>query len=99
MASWKEKKTEKGVLKYRHPNIVEGYDFLAAIDKIQTLQDAFKVKGNFISKMQSMIDYNSIGYASWEDFLDDRENNLVAMAEIADEVFVEITKTLGKKHT
>lgn len=99
MAKWKEMQTEKGVLKYRHPDIVEGFDFLAAIDRIESLQDAYKVKGKFISKMQNMIDYSALGYSSWEEFLEDRENNLVAMAKIADEVFVEITKTLGKKNS
>jgi hypothetical protein len=31
---WLEKKTDKGVLKYRMPNIVEGYEFLSLIEEI-----------------------------------------------------------------
>lgn len=94
---WLEKKTEKGVLKYRYPSIVEGFEFLSCVERITSLQDAYKVKGNFVSKMQNMIDFASIGYESWEDFLDDRDNNFSAVAEIADEVFIEVMKALRKK--
>lgn len=96
---WFDKQTDKGVLKYRYPNIQEGFDFLSAIQEIRTLQDSFRVKGNFIGKMKSMIDYASLGYESWEDFLDDRDNNFDAMKDIADEVFIEVTKVLTKKHS
>lgn len=96
-AVWKEKITGKGVLKYRHPDVVEGFDFLASIERIQTLQDTFKVKGKFISMMGPMIDYSELGYPSWEDFLRDTENNMIPLKEIADEIFIEVTKVLVKK--
>lgn len=97
MSKWKEIETPKGILKYRFPNCAEGYDFLAAIEKIGCAQDVFRIKGSFARMMGPMIDYSSMGYASYDEFLEDRENNMVHMAQIADDVFVEITKTLGKK--
>lgn len=96
---WFEKNTEKGVLKYRLPNIEEGFEFLSSVERIQSLQDAYKVKGKFVPKMKFLIDYGSIGYKSWEEFLDDKDNNFVAVAEIADEIFVDIVKVLGKKNS
>lgn len=97
MSKWKEIETPKGILKYRMPDISEGFDFLSSISKLETAQDVFKMKGTFASKMGSMIDYGSLDYESYADFLSDLDNNYVAFAKIADEVFIEITKALGKK--
>lgn len=95
---WKEIETPKGKLKYRFPDISEGFYFLSAIQKINNHQDVFKIKGDFISKMEPMVDYKSLGYETYSEFLHDRDNNTLAMTKIADEVFVEITRTLGKKN-
>jgi hypothetical protein len=97
MSKWKEIETPKGTLKYRFPNIAEGYFFLSAIKSISSAQDIFRIKGDFIEKMEPMVDYKSLNYESYDDFLNDRENNTLAMTRIADEVFIEITRTLGKK--
>jgi hypothetical protein len=95
---WKEKETAKGQLKYRLPNVAEGYDFLSAIEKIENAQDAFKIKGKFISKLENLVDHKSLGYASFEELLEDDENNFVVLGQIADEIFIAITKALGKKN-
>lgn len=94
---WKEIETPKGVLKYRFPNIAEGYDFLAAVNKIECAQDVFKLKGAFATKMGPMIDFASLGYSSYDEFLNDRDNNFEAVSKIADEILFELTRTLGKK--
>ena len=96
---WREIKTEKGILKYRLPNIEEGFAFLALIDTVRTLQDGFRIKGSFIPKMKDLVDYKALAYESYEDFLDDTENNFYAMAQIADEVFGSIMDVLLKKRT
>lgn len=98
MIKWKEIETPGGILKYRLPDIAEGFDFLAVIERISCAQDVFKIKGNFSRMMGPMIDYNGLGYASYDEFLRDRENNTAAMAAIADEFFIEITRALGKKN-
>lgn len=99
MVKWKEIETPKGILKYRYPDISEGFDFLAQIQKIDKAQDVFKVKGTFARLMGDMIDWNAMNYESYGDFLSDLDNNYIPMARICDEVFVEITKALGKKRS
>lgn len=94
---WQEKKTDKGVLKYRMPNIHEGYSFLSLVERIETAQDLWKVKAKFIESMSSLIDYKSIGYSSYEDFLFDKENNAEICSEICDEVFNDVTSIIKKK--
>ena len=95
---WFEKETPKGVLKYRMPNIEEGYYFLSAIEKMGSAQDVWRAKGKFISMMSDMVDFKSIGYESYNDFLSDRENNGQAMSEMVSDVFDTITSELGKKN-
>lgn len=99
MAKWKEKTTPKGVLKYRMPNIAEGYFYLSAITsiKINTMGDAFTIKGTFIPQMKELIDFSGLGYESYDDFLEDLENNFIPTKEIADEIFIAVTSVLGKK--
>ena len=93
----KEIKTNKGSLKYRLPNIAEGFEFLSMIETIKTGSDFFKVKGKFISKMDSLIDYSSCGYNSWDELLNDKDNMFHPLSEIAQEIFDDITGVLVKK--
>jgi hypothetical protein len=94
---WLEKKTDKGILKYRMPNIHEGYSFLSLVERIETAQDLWRIKGKFIESMSSLIDFKSIGYSSYDDFLSDKENNSEACADICDEVFNDVTSIVKKK--
>lgn len=92
-----QKQTKKGVLKYRHPDIQEGYEFLAAIDKSENGQDVFRIKGKYIGMLCEMIEWSELGYSSYKEFLADRENNAMAVTEIVNEIFNEITGIFGKK--
>lgn len=94
---WLEKNTGKGILKYRMPNIQEGYHFLSLVERIETAQDLWKVKGKFLESMSSLVDYKSIGYSSYSDFLSDKENNVDVCSEICDEVFNDVTSLVKKK--
>jgi len=94
---WLEKKTDKGVLKYRMPNIQEGYSFLSLVDKVETAQDLWKIKSKFLNIMSDLIDFKSLNYSSYEDFLNDKSNNSEACADISDEVFVDVTSIIKKK--
>lgn len=94
---WLEKNTDKGVLKYRMPDIEEGFYFLSSIEKISNAQDVFKIKGAFISLMKDMVQFKELGYDTYKEFLSDRENNAQAMSDIVKEVFDVITRELGKK--
>jgi hypothetical protein len=95
--NWLEKKTDKGVLKYRMPNIQEGYSFLSLVDKVETAQDLWKIKSKFLNIMGDLIDFKSLNYSNYDDFLNDKSNNSEACAEISDEVFVDVTSIIKKK--
>lgn len=94
---WLEKETANGVLKYRMPDISEGYFFLAEIEQMKNAQDIFKCKGTFIKMMGDMILFKELGYSDYKEFLSDRENNEQAMNEIVSDVFDTITRGLAKK--
>jgi hypothetical protein len=47
--------------------------------------------------MGDLIDFKSLGYASYEDFLNDKDNNSEACADISEEVFVDVTSLIKKK--
>jgi hypothetical protein len=91
-----EKKTAKGVIKYRMPDIVEGYDFLALMEGKADQSSLFKMKARFIRAIGSMIDLCGI-YPTYEDALKDKDNMMQPLGEIADEVLTDITKALAKK--
>jgi hypothetical protein len=95
--NWLEKNTKKGVLKYRMPNIVEGFEFLSMIEAIKTSGDFYRVKGKFIAGMSCLLDYSALGYDGYDKLLEDKENMLHPMSEIAQEVFNDITGALAKK--
>lgn len=92
-----EKQTSKGVIKYRMPNIVEGYEFLALIETVDGASGFFKAKAKFISNLSPLIDYSACGFSSYEELLNDKENMMFPLSEIAQEVFDDITGALAKK--
>lgn len=94
----KEKQTPKGVLKYRMPNVIEGFEFLSMVESIRTGADLFKVKGKFIGKMGGLIDYSSCGYQSWNELINDKEAMFHPLSEIAQEIFDDVTAVLVKKN-
>lgn len=79
------------------PNIHEGYYFLSLVERIETAQDLWRIKGKFIESMSSLIDYKSIGYSNYDEFLSDKENNSEACTDICDEVFNDVTSIVKKK--
>ena len=94
---WLEKKTEKGVLKYRMPNIVEGYEFLSMIEAVNGSSGFFKAKARFIENLYPLLDYKHLGYADYSEVLDDKSTMLHPLSEISQEVFDDITGALAKK--
>jgi hypothetical protein len=93
----KEIKTPKGVLKYRLPNIQEGYHYLSMVDKISTSQDHWKIKGRFIADMHSLVEWKELGYKTYDEFLNDKENNAEACSDIADDILSDVISLVKKK--
>ena len=94
---WFEKKTEKGIMKYRMPNIVEGYEFLSMIETINGASGFFKAKAKFIANLNCLLDYSACGYKDYDEVLNDKENMMFPLSEISQEVFDDITGALQKK--
>jgi hypothetical protein len=94
---WLEKQTGKGVLKYRMPNIVEGYEFLSMIESVNGSSGFFKAKAKFISNLSPLLDYSACGFSSYDELLNDKENMMHPISEISQEVFDDITGALAKK--
>jgi len=90
--------TSKGALKYRLPNIAEGYDYLCLIDEVSTAKDIFRIKHLIINKMGPLIRYKELGYSSYEEVLEDKENMRNVLSEISDNIFNDILELLAKKN-
>lgn len=94
---WLEKKTDKGILKYRMPDCSEGYEYLAMIDQLESYKEVFRVRGKFIKMMGELVLYKDLGYNTYQEALDDKENMFQPLTEIAEEILNDVTEALGKK--
>jgi hypothetical protein len=80
------------------PNIAEGYEFLSMIDSIKTSGDFFRIKGKFIAGMSQLLDYSTLGYASYDELLNDKDNMMHPLTQISQEIFDDISGALAKKN-
>ncbi len=94
---FKEKKTDKGVLKYRLPNVVEGYEFLSLIESVNNASGFFKVKAKFIANLGPLLDFSGLGYKDYNDLLNDKATMRRPLSEISQEIFDDITEAIAKK--
>jgi hypothetical protein len=94
----KELQTDKGLLKYRMPNLLEAYDLLedsGVNDKVSNL----KLKKNIIGSMGNLIDYTEIeGVSSYSDLLNDIDSMAKPLSDIADEVILKAFGAFKKKN-
>lgn len=95
--NWLEKKTDKGILKYRMPNLLEAYDLLedsGVSEKVSNL----KLKRNIITSMERLIDTSGLeGSPSYNDSLDDIDVMAGPLSEIADEIILKAFGAFKKK--
>lgn len=95
---YKEIKTEKGILKYRMPNILESYDILESSGVTEGKPSQLKMKRNIIASMGHLLDFSDIQeYTTYEDVLNDTENMIVPLGEIADLVIIKAFSAFKKK--
>lgn len=93
-----EKQTDKGVLKYRMPNVLEVYDLLDASGVNNGTVDTLKIKRNVIASMGSLLNYSDLSeVSSYEDILSNPEDMILPLTEIADEVIEKIFTVFKKK--
>lgn len=96
---WLEKKTDKGLLKYRMPNILEAYDILEA-SGISTGENKnhISLKRNVIKAMSSIVDVSLIDEAlCYDDILNMVDDFMVPLSEIADEIIIKTFESFKKK--
>ncbi|GEM_PF-4521638 len=90
---WLDKKTSKGVLKYRMPNILEAYDILDDSGFSSGVTSPLKLKRNIVKILSPLVDIESIeGANNYEDLLSMLDEMSIPLSEIADEV---MTKAFG----
>ena len=95
---YKEIKTEKGILKYRMPNIVEAYKFLGKIGVFKKDQDMGEIKGKAIEELAIFLDIKGIpNVATFDDLLVDIEKMAEPLSDIADEVLRKALLVFKKK--
>ena len=94
-----EKQTEKGVLKYRMPNVLEVYDLLDVSGVNNGVVDTLKIKRNVIQNMSAMIDFSEIKDAdSYEAVLNMTDEMILPLSDIADEIIGKIFEVFKKKN-
>jgi hypothetical protein len=92
------KETEKGILRYRMPNILESYDILECSGITEGKPSQLKMKRNIIASMGYLLDFSEIEeFKSYDDLLNDTECMIVPLGEIADEVIVKAFSAFKKK--
>lgn len=94
---WLEKKTTKGLLKYRMPNIIEAFDLLDLSGVAEGNSNNLKLKKNIIMGMSELVDVSEMeGISTYSDLLN--ELDLISeISSIADEVIVLAFGAFGKK--
>lgn len=90
--------TERGVLKYRMPNILESYDILECSGITNGAPSQLKMKRNIIASMGYLLDFSAIeNVETYEDLLNDTENMIVPLGEIADLIIIKAFSAFKKK--
>jgi len=90
--------TNKGVLKYRMPNILEAYDLLEASGITIGVTSTLKLKRNIIKEMEFLLDFSEIKeFSSYDDLLNDVDGMIEPLGKIADEVVVKTFEVFKKK--
>jgi hypothetical protein len=89
--------TPKGDMEYRLPDISEGWEYLCYVETIETSSDVFKTKAKIIKNMGDLVEFKKLGYETYQEVLNDKENMRDALGEISKAVFDDILELLGKK--
>lgn len=90
--------TDKGILKYRMPNILEAYDLLEASGISNGEVSTLKLKRNIIKEMKYLIDFSDIeGVETYDQLLEDIETMITPLSIVADEVILKSFAVFKKK--
>lgn len=94
------KETEKGVLKYRMPNILEAFDLLEASGLVDGETRPLRLKRNIIENMEKFIDFSEVkDVSTYSELLEDVEFMVMPLGTIADEIILKTFEVFKKKHS
>jgi len=94
----KEIQTKRGVLKYRLPNVSECFEIIGlTVGEDGKPLSIFETKKKVIKIAAELADYESVGYSSRQEMIDDPENMLMPLSEIADQFYVLTINSFSKK--
>lgn len=95
----KEIATGRGILKYRMPNIPEAFIVLEKSGISSGETSTLLLKGNIINSMEKFVDFSAIeGVTKYEELLNDVDNMIIPLGEIADEIILKTFAVFKKKN-
>lgn len=91
--------TEKGILKYRSPNVLETYDLLNKSGVSDGVTDVYLVKRNILAAIGDLFIFDEIEeYKSYQDLIDDADFSMEYLNAIADIITTKIFMVFRKKN-
>jgi hypothetical protein len=93
-----EKKTSKGVLKYRMPTIIESVSLIRLVRGCFELNDTVGAKLILMENIKELFDYSAMdGVKSFEDLNSDSEEFTSILFEVSDDILNKIVGAFSKK--
>jgi hypothetical protein len=94
----KEINTSKGHLKYRSPSISECFDIISCLtDDGGSPRGPLQAKKEIIKIAVPLIDHEAMGYKSAQDMVNDAEEMLLPVSELADYLYTFVVGKFNKK--
>jgi hypothetical protein len=96
---WLEKKTGKGILKYRMPTILEAVSFIKLMREHFSTDDHIGAKLEIMKNIKDLLDYSLLeGIKSFDELNENSEEFTSALYEISDEILVKVVNSFAKKN-
>lgn len=96
---WQEKKTEKGVLKYRMPTIIEAIGLVKLLRDYFSIDDHVGAKLEIMKNVKDLLDYSGLdGIKSFEEINENSDIFTSVLYEISDEILVKVVDSFAKKN-
>ena len=96
---WLEKKTEKGILKYRMPTILEAIGLVKLMREHFSVDDHIGAKLEIMKNVKDLLDYSLLdGIKSFDDLNEHGDEFTSVLYEISDEILVKVVDSFAKKN-
>lgn len=96
---WLEKSTNKGVLKYRMPTILETITLVKLMREHFLVEDHIGAKLEIMKNIKDLLDYSSLDNIKSFDELNQYGDEFTSVLyEISDEILVKVVDSFAKKN-